>query len=100
MFDRTKERLGSFAGAAAAVASAAAPRIQATFRRAATTRRGNVPSFGPRGDVPIIAKARPEAIYVSGPAWCVAKARARGQIAGWRNIIREEARRIFGGGER
>lgn len=100
MFERTKKRLVQMKAAPALVAKAAAPRIQAQFRADATTKRGNVPSYGDKGDVPITATPRPEAVVVSGPAWCVEKAQEKGQIDGWVGILKEEAQRIFVGGGR
>ncbi len=98
MFDSTRKRLIQLKTAPAEVARAAAPRIEAQFRSDATTKRGNVPSYGDRGNVPITAEARPEAILVTGPDWCVQKAAKEGQIDGWSDIVREEAARILSGG--
>lgn len=98
MFDHLRKRIAEIKSAPALVAAASAPRIQAKFRADATTRRGNVPSFGKLGDVPITATARPEAVTITGPDWCVEKAVERGQVDEWVEIVREESRRILGGG--
>jgi hypothetical protein len=97
MFDRVKLRIKAANEAVSKIAAAAAPLVQERFRTDATTNRGNVPSFGRMGDVPIVAEARPHMIAVSGPAWCVEKARQRGQTKEWRNIVQGEARRIMRG---
>lgn len=99
MFDATRDRLIALKSAPEQVARAAAPRVQAKFRQDATTKRGNVPSYGKMGNVPIVAKARPEAIVVTAPDWCVDKAAELGQIDEWIDIVSQESARIFGGGK-
>ncbi len=95
MFDSTKDLLIAVKAAPGIVAVAAARRVQAKFRADARTKRGNVPSFGKMGNVPIVAAARPEAIVVTAPDWCVAKADEKGQIAGWLDIVTEESDRAI-----
>lgn len=68
------------------VASAAAPRLEAQARAAATTSRGYVP--------PLTVSASAEGVALSGPAWAVEKATADGGQALGR-ILDEEAQRAF-----
>ncbi len=100
MLDQLKKRLVQVKGAAVATAFAAAPLIEAKLRRDATTRRGNVPSYGDKGDVPIAAEVRSQAILVTAPDWCLEKADKRGQVDGWTEIVQGQARRILGGDTR
>lgn len=97
MFGTLKKRIIQLKGAPAEVARAAAPRIQEQFRKDATTKRGNVPSYGKLGEVPIMARALPKAIRVTGPDWCITKAEKRQQIDGWVDIVQQEARRALRG---
>lgn len=94
--NRIRDRLLQLRTAPERVARAAAPRIEAKFRADATTKRGNVPSFGAMGNVPIRAEVRPEAILVHGPDWCIDKAVSLGQVDQWVAIVHEEAARIMG----
>jgi hypothetical protein len=73
------------------VAARAAPLVQERFRADATTRRGNVPSFGRMGNVPIIAEPGPDYIRVEGPDWCIRKAIDKGQVEQWADIMRAAA---------
>ncbi len=97
MFERLRTRIRELVNAPEAIARAAAPRIEAKLRADATTRRGNVPSFGPMGDIPIRAEVRATSVVVTGPGWVIEKAAELGQVAEWADIEREEARRILGG---
>jgi len=97
MLDRLKDRLVKIKGAPLDVARAAAPKIQAKLRADATTRRGNVPSFGKMGEIPITAEVRPEAITVTAPDWVMKKARVKNQIEAWIGIVQFEAARILRG---
>jgi hypothetical protein len=94
-FDRIRERIVRVKGAPAVAAAMAAPRIQAKLRADATTRRGNVPSYGEMGNAPITVEALPEAIVVRGPDWVLRKAAERGQVDEWVGIVREEASRAM-----
>lgn len=97
-FDHLRERIAKVRQAPAEISRAAAPRILAKFREDATTARGNVPSYGPNGDIPISVEARPEAIVVTGPDWCIEKAKEKNQLEAWTGIIHQEANRILRGG--
>jgi hypothetical protein len=101
VFDRLRQRIVAVKAAPAVIAAAAATRIRARLIADATTRRGNVPSYGDMGNVPIAVEARPEAIVVHGPDWVLKKAQQRGQVDGWIGIVRDEAvkelKRIMGG---
>lgn len=76
----------------------AASQIEARLRADATTRRGNVPSYGTRGDVPIHAEARAGSIHVHGPGWVLQKAQDKEQIPEWQNLAINEARKVARGG--
>lgn len=97
MFDSIKRRLREILDASGEIKRRAAPRVQARLRQDATTRRGNVPSFGKMGNVPIVAEVRPEGIYVNGPEWVMEKAQEKGQPADWAEIVIEETRDVLGG---
>ena len=102
MFERLIIRLDKLAAAPATIAAKAAPRIAEKLRADATTKRGNVPQFGPgpRGkkgdppapDVPIAARAIGSTINVLAAGWVLAKAVEKGQPEEWVDIIREVAR--------
>ena len=94
--DPIRQRIAQIKAGASVVAALAAPRIQRKFRRDATTKRGNVPSYGSRGDVPIVAEPRVEAIIVTSPDWCLDKAEKLGQTEEWMNIVAEEAAKAIG----
>lgn len=96
-FDRVRQRIVQVAASPAAIAAAAAPRIRAKLVADATTRRGNVPSYGAMGNVPIAASARADAIVIDGPDWVLKKARERGQVEAWVGIVHEEAARVAAG---
>lgn len=85
-----KQRIEDAKRARDLASRSAAALVVRKFRSDATTKRGNVPSFGRMGDVPIAAVSRPEAIVVTGPAWCVRKAEALKQTAKWRKILASE----------
>jgi hypothetical protein len=90
MFDALRRRLSAIESATAKGARRAAPRIAAKLRADATTRRGNVPSFGKGGDIPITAVATDDAITITAADWVIAKAVEKGQPADWLDIAREE----------
>ena len=96
MFDSIKKRLQEIAGAPAKTKRRAAPRIETKLRADATTRRGNVPSYGKMGNVPIRAEVRADGIAVSGPDWVIEKAKQKGQISQWDEILTEEASAVLG----
>jgi hypothetical protein len=96
MFESIKKRLEEFATAADEIKAAAAPRIEDKLRADATTKRGNVPSFGPMGNVPIHAEPIPEGIAVTGPDWVMEKARELGQVDQWTEITLDETARVLG----
>ncbi len=74
-------------------------RIEEKLRADATTRRGNVPQFGPGakghpgGYVPISVTANGTEIDVKAAGWVLDKARKKGQPAEWAVIVREEIKR-------
>ena len=86
-FDYLRERIAKIKGIPEEAARKAAPVIEAQLRRDATTKRGNVPSFGAKGDVPITAKAVGASVVVTGPDWVMAKASELGQVDGWVSTI-------------
>jgi hypothetical protein len=97
MFDALNRRLVQIKALPALVARRAAPVIQARLTKAATTRRGHVPSFSPGGpDVPIAATANGDTITVTAVDWSMAIAIDRGQPAEWiedvRQAVADEAR--------
>lgn len=95
VLDKLKKQIVKVRGAAAAAAIGAAPLIQERLREDARTRRGNVPSFGPMGNIPIRAVPRGEAITVTAPDWVMEKANELGQPKVWGGIVRREVRRAM-----
>ena len=87
MFESIKSRIATLPERAHSGLSNAAAEIQRKFRKDATTKRGNVPSFGKMGDIPIVAEVRPESVAVTGPAWRTAIARERGQTEDWKRVV-------------
>ena len=104
MFAALKARLQALVATPKTAAQMAAPRIEAEFRTAATTRRGNVPQFypGPKGsklkwnNVPIIVFAEGEALRIQAADWVMDKANKKGLPARWGAIVAEEVRRAGG----
>lgn len=98
-FDRAIARLDAILHAPADAAGRAAPRIEAKLQADATTRRGNVPQFGPGakghpgGYVPISATPVSDGVDVKAAGWVLDKAREKGQVEEWTDILREELRR-------
>lgn len=97
MFEKTKHRLNALKRAPAEALRQAAPRIQAKLRSDATTRRGNVPSFGKFGNIPITAKVRTGQVVVTGADWVMERANEEGQPKEWAEIVREETRKAARG---
>lgn len=89
--DYFKARVRKLETSAVDAANAAAPQVEAQLISDATTRRGNVPSFGDFGNVPIAAQVEVTAtganISVNGPDWVLAKAEEKGQVEGWLGIV-------------
>lgn len=77
------------------VAQRSAPRIEQKLIADATTRRGNVPSYGRRGDVPIAVEVRADEIHVHGPDWVLRKAQSKAQVDGWKDIVADEAAKLI-----
>jgi hypothetical protein len=98
MFEYLKRRIEEIRRSPTDILRAAAPRIEAKLRSDATTKRGNVPSYGKFGDIPIAVDVRSGQINVTGAEWVIEKAKKEGQPAEWAEIIQEEAHRILGGG--
>jgi hypothetical protein len=92
VFERTRARLAKLRQLPAETAQSAAPRITDKLRKDATTRRGNVPSYGKFGDVPIVCAVRAGNLVVNGPDWVMKKAAEKGQPAEWAEIVRDTAR--------
>ena len=72
---------------------AAATRIRLKLRKDATTRRGNIPSFGKFGNVLIAAQSTGTEVHVSAAPWVMRKAEELGQPAEWMDIVAEEVRK-------
>ena len=90
MFNALRARIAAIRAAGARALPRAAARIEAKLRTDATTKRGNVPQYGPAGDVAIEAVAEADAIRVTAAAWVHDKARELGQPEAWSDILREE----------
>lgn len=86
-----RERIAQIRTAPERVAQRAAPLIEEKLRRDATTKRGNVPSFGKFGEVPIVATPTPNSIDVTAPDWVLKIAQERGQVDGFVEIIMDVA---------
>lgn len=97
MFERVKVRIAEIKRAPVGVLRAAAPRIEAKLRADATTKRGNVPSYGKFGEVPIAVDVRAGQLAVTAAGWVMEKAKEEGQPKAWAGIVREEARRALRG---
>lgn len=97
-FDRLQAFVAALPDRVQAIADKSAPEIAAKLRADATTGRGNVPSFGKFGDVPITATAADETITVTAADWVMEKAIELDQPAEWIGIVRENVRAEFGGG--
>lgn len=91
-----KERIVQIKGAPEEAARLAAPLIEAKFRNDATTKRGNVPSYGERGNVPISATSAGATIAVTGPDWSMKIAQERGQVDEWCEIAASCAAEAMG----
>jgi hypothetical protein len=97
MFEKTKHRLEGMKRAPAEALRQAAPRIQAKLRSDATTARGNVPSFGKFGKIPITAQVRAGQVVVTAADWVMEKAKDEGQPKEWAGIVRGEAKKAMRG---
>lgn len=97
MFEKTKHRLEAMKKAPAEALRLAAPRIQARLRSDATTGRGNVPSYGKFGEIPITATVRAGQIVVTAADWVMEKAIDEDQPKAWAGIVRDEARKAVRG---
>lgn len=94
--DLLRERIVQIRTAPERIAQIAAPLIQDKLRADATTKRGNVPSFGKFGDVPIVATPTPSSIDVTAPDWVLKIAQERGQVDGFVEIIMDVAAQEMG----
>jgi hypothetical protein len=74
----------------------AAPRILAKLTGDARTKRGNVPSYGKFGEVPITSKVEGRAIAVTAADWVMGVAEKKGQPEQWADILREEVHSALG----
>jgi hypothetical protein len=92
MFDALRARLDRLMQPRAGAAlQRAATRIKDKLAADATTGRGNVPSYGKFGDVPIAVDVRSGSISVTAADWVMAKATELGQPSEWADIAKEEA---------
>lgn len=89
---RLRARVSAVEAAPAQGLQRAAPRVQERFRADATTRRGNVPGFGPLGG-PITVEAQQTGLAIRAPEWVMDKAYELAQPEDWRAIVVEETRR-------
>lgn len=94
MLEKSRARLATLRRLPAETAQAAAPRIAEKLRQDATTKRGNVPSFGRMGNVPITAEVRAGGLSVRAPAWVLKKAFELGQVDEWTELVRATAREL------
>jgi len=95
MFDDIHKRIAEIKASAALIAVGAAPIIERRLTRAATTRRGNVPSYSPGGpDIPITATAEGDEIRVRSVDWVMRTAIARSQPDEWLADVQMVAERI------
>lgn len=97
MFEKTKHRLEAMKRAPAEALRQSAPRIQARLRSDATTARGNVPSYGKFGKIPITATVRAGQVVVTAADWVMEKAKDEGQPKVWAGIVKDEARKAIRG---
>jgi hypothetical protein len=97
MFAKTKHRLEAMKKVPAEALRQAAPRIQARLRSDATTARGNVPSYGKFGEIPITATVRAGQVIVNGADWVMEKAKDEGQPKVWAGILHDEVRKAVRG---
>ena len=93
-----RNRLAKIHGIPEIVAQRASARILEQLRSDATTKRGNVPSYGKFGDVPITVEVRGNTIHVNGPDWVLKLAQQKQQVEQWVGIVHEEARKAHAGG--
>ena len=95
MFDELRKAIADVKASAELIAVGAAPIIERRLTRAATTRRGNVPSYSPGGpDVPITATAQGDEIRVRSVDWVMRTAIARNQPDEWLADVQMVAERI------
>lgn len=97
MFDSIKRKLAALLDAPGEINRRAAPRVLEKLRTDATTKRGNIPSFGKMGNIPIRVEVRATGIAVDGPDWVLQKAKEKGQVSEWGEIVREEASDVLEG---
>jgi len=86
-----RERIATIKAAPERVAMLAAPQIQAKLRGDATTKRGNVPSFGKFGDTAISAVPIGPTIEVTAADWVMRTAQEKGQVDEWLGIVQTVA---------
>lgn len=97
-FAKLRQRIADLRRAPERTLERSSVRILAKFRADARSKRGNVPSYGKFGDVPISVKAQGNnALLVSAAPWVMKMAEKKGQPAEWAEIVREEAREAMGG---
>lgn len=92
-----RDRLAQVRAHPEVTARFAAARIQENLIHHATTRRGNIPSYGAMGDVPIAVTVEGSSVHVSGPDWVLKLAQEKGQVAEWERIIIETSEQISSG---
>jgi hypothetical protein len=99
--DLIRQRIAKVQAMPFIVARGAASRIEQKLREDATTKRGNVPSYGKMGNVPIVVEVSlDDAIHVRGPGWVLQKAQQLGQVEQWIDIVHDESAKALAGGNR
>lgn len=97
--DLVRQRIANVQAMPFVVARGAAARIEAKLRSDATTKRGNIPSYGKMGNVPIAVEvALDDSIHVRGPGWVLQKAQQLGQVDQWIDIVHDESAKALRGG--
>lgn len=98
MLDAIRKRIGRIRDAAPGVAARVASRVQAQVVEDIRTRRGNVPSYGPFGDVPPRVAVHADGLRVTVADWAMRRAEERGvRASDWAALVAEEARRAMSG---
>jgi hypothetical protein len=96
--DRMQHRIREIRAVAPRALGSASAQIEETLRSDSKSKRGNVPSYGKFGNVPISAAANDTEIRVTAAAWVIARARDLGQPAKWAGIIRAKIAAALAGG--
>jgi hypothetical protein len=92
-FARMRDRLRRVQIAPEVALANAASRVQEKLTKDATSKRGNVPSFGKFGKVPIAATVSGNSLNVTAAEWVMKKAQSLGQPREWAAIVKDELRK-------